>query len=450
MEFDNSSKQKSKEKMIKPEQPDFSAILSGFERLSHTSVLIASHYEVSCSITPSDGTIRASAKVRAEATQDDISSMPVLLDQSFAVEKITLGGRACSYTRRDGLLWLELPACLTEGQEVEISFEYAGPMPAGLIRSPADGPYIELQMQCGWLPLIHIPLTKWYTFQLKCEVPIDLRMIASGEEIAVKTKNGRATYLQRSFCPVPDLVIIAGRYQYATREEGEVRLEALVLPSAPYQPESVIDEAARLLTFYQNQFGPYPFGLLGVVCPPDSLSGNYASPGLLIAGQMRKAPPDEMRGFSILAHELSHMWWGFQVQHDPWTDLWLMEALAVYSTLLAIEERFGRNGLRKYVRERVVPRLKQAETSGVPLAKCSWTTPNSDQLREDKGSAVLLQLRTMMGEGCFDEMLREFVSTNTGKLVTTADFTALASSKAGIDLEDFFTRYLYGTEKVKL
>lgn len=53
-----------------------------------------------------------------------------------------------------------------------------------------------------------------------------------------------------------------------------------------------------------------------------------------------------------------------------------------------------------------------------------------------------------MGEGCFDEMLREFA--NTGKLVTTADFTALASSKAGIDLNDFFARYLYGTEKVKL
>ena len=448
MESDNSSKQKSKEKMTGLEQPDSSAILSGFERLSNASVLIASHYEVSCSITPSDGTIHVSANVRAEATQNDIHSTSVLLAQSLTVEKITVDGRACSYSRRDGLLWLELPAWLTEGEEVEISFEYAGPMPTGLIHSPADGPYIELQMQCGWLPLIHLPLTKWYTFQLECEAPIDLRMISSGEEIAVKTKNGRATYLQRSFCPVPDLLIIAGRYQYATSEEGKVKLEALVLPSAPYQPESVIDEAARLLTFYQARFGPYPFGRLGVVCPPDSLSGNYASPGLLIAGQMRKAPPDEMRGFSILAHELSHMWWGFQVRHDPWTDLWLMEALAAYSTLLAIEERFGRNGLRKHLRERVVPRLKQAETSGVPLAKCSWTTPNSDQLREDKGSAVLLQLRRVMGEGCFDEMLREFA--NTGKLVTTADFTALASSKAGIDLNDFFARYLYGTEKVKL
>ncbi|MCD5416980.1 hypothetical protein LR021_01195, partial [Candidatus Bipolaricaulota bacterium] len=133
MESDNSSKQKSKEKMTGLEQPDSSAILSGFERLSNASVLIASHYEVSCSITPSDGTIHVSANVRAEATQNDIHSTSVLLAQSLTVEKITVDGRACSYSRRDGLLWLELPAWLTEGEEVEISFEYAGPMPTGLI-----------------------------------------------------------------------------------------------------------------------------------------------------------------------------------------------------------------------------------------------------------------------------------------------------------------------------
>lgn len=127
-----------------------------------------------------------------------------------------------------------------------------------------------------------------------------------------------------------------------------------------------------------------------------------------------------------------------------------MEALAAYSTLLAIEERFGRTGLRKYLRECVAPRLRQAEESGVPLAKCSWTTPNSEQLREDKGAAVLLLLRRVMGEDRFDAMLREFATAYAGRLVTTADFTALTDCKAGIDLTGFFTRYLYGTEEVKL
>lgn len=61
-----------------------------------------------------------------------------------------------------------------------------------------------------------------------------------------------------------------------------------------------------------------------------------------------------------------------------------------------------------------------------------------------RGGLALHALRLELGDEVFFELLQTYVKMYTNQNVTTDDFTALAETVSGKDLEDFFQRWLYG------
>jgi aminopeptidase N len=93
-----------------------------------------------------------------------------------------------------------------------------------------------------------------------------------------------------------------------------------------------------MITFYAQKFGEYPF--------VEDKYGMSEFPG---AARWSTRPTRATAGMVngthnydyIMAHELSHQWWGDTVSPQTWADVWLNEGFATYSEALWFERLGG-------------------------------------------------------------------------------------------------------------
>jgi len=96
------------------------------------------------------------------------------------------------------------------------------------------------------------------------------------------------------------------------------------------------DEAARILDFFADYFNiPYPLTKLDQVALPDFDAGAMENWGLVTYRETALLTDPDNRSISseqfvtmVIAHELSHQWFGNLVTMKWWDDLWLNESFA--------------------------------------------------------------------------------------------------------------------------
>jgi len=147
---------------------------------------------------------------------------------------------------------------------------------------------------------------------------------------------------------------------------------------------------------------------------------------------------------SVTAHELAHQWWGDDVTCKTWSDIWLNEGFASYSECLWAEQKTGTPDPEAY-RAAILARKPD------PVSDSVYVTNVADMNRifsgnytYDKGGWVLHQLRHVVGDETFYNILRTYRTAYQGSAATTDDFAAVASSVAGRDLTWFFRQWVYG------
>ncbi|MGH2574403.1 MAG: M1 family aminopeptidase, partial [Ignavibacteria bacterium] len=204
-------------------------------------------------------------------------------------------------------------------------------------------------------------------------------------------------------------------------------------------------ETPEMIRLYAKTFGEYPFinekyGMAqfgwtsGAMEHQTLTSMGY----LLITGDGKYE--------HVVAHELSHHWFGDAVTLADWDNIWLNEGFATYSEALWEEYKRGKQAYFDYMKQYDYGYFRG--TVYAPEGFVSDFTIYATIYQ--KGGWVLHMLRGMLGDDVFFKAIREYYERYKYKNATTQNFVAVVEEVSGQTLDWFFDQGVYkGTGRPK-
>jgi aminopeptidase N len=290
-----------------------------------------------------------------------------------------------------------------------------------------------------WYPVNEHPIDKaTYSFAITVDSPFEVA--ANGVFQNIEESENGSTYRFEMDDPIaPYLVTIA---------IGEWDIDEYTGPSGVQirnyfgagVSENVREDFARegeMIDFFEDVFGPYPYDVYGVVVHDLDLGFALECATLVVFG-------DSFTDEYVVAHELSHMWFGDSIGLTTWQDIWLNEGFATYASTLWNEETNGAEALDGEIR---------FYYEQMAIFREFYSGPIGDPGTEDlfgrhvyyRGALTLHALRLKVGDDTFFDILRTYYQRFAHGNATTADFISVAEEVSGQDLTEFFDAWLFQT-----
>jgi len=193
---------------------------------------------------------------------------------------------------------------------------------------------------------------------------------------------------------------------------------------------------------FEDKFGPYHWDRVGYSIVPMTAGAmehamNIAYPILLADGSQTYQ--------DVMAHELSHHWWGNLVTCRTAEDMWINEGSAVYCEYVFNEEHYGPDQYRTLVRSTHKSLLHKAHIddggywplSGIPQTHTYGVTTYQ------KGADIIHTLRAYLGDSLFFGGLTELLQQNAFSDIDAEEYRDDLSAITGVPLTDFFDDWIF-------
>ena len=197
--------------------------------------------------------------------------------------------------------------------------------------------------------------------------------------------------------------------------------------ATPAQNENTLDFAldiaTRSIDFYDEYFGvKYPLPKSDHVALPDFSSGAMENWGLITYRESclladPELTPESSRRFiaTVIAHELSHQWFGNLITMNWWNDLWLNESFANMMEYVAIDVLHPEWRMREdFATNEVTAALRRDSLDGVQSVQADVNHPDEISTLFDpaivyaKGGRLLVMVRKLIGEEAFRAGLKSY------------------------------------------
>ena len=197
--------------------------------------------------------------------------------------------------------------------------------------------------------------------------------------------------------------------------------------ATPAQDENTLDFAldiaTRSIDFYDEYFGvKYPLPKSDHVALPDFSSGAMENWGLITYRESclladPELTPESSRRFiaTVIAHELSHQWFGNLVTMQWWNDLWLNESFANMMEYVAIDALHPEWRMwEDFATNEVTAALRRDSLDGVQSVQADVNHPDEISTLFDpaivyaKGGRLLVMVRKLIGEEAFRAGLKSY------------------------------------------
>jgi aminopeptidase N len=387
-----------------------------------------------------DGTARLECTIREDTAE-------LALDlHGLDVTKVVVDGTAVKYRDRTGTLTVRLGDTLAAGESVTVTVRYHGhPTPkksrhlgAAGWEELTDGVIVAGQPHGApsWFPCNDRPSSK-ATYRMSITVAAGYRVVANGTLVSSRRHSSTVTWVYEQDQPMATYLatVNIGRYELRS-DDGDVPMHA-VLPRrllSSYD-EAFGDQRAMIDTF-SRLFGPYPFPAYTVVVTDDDLEIPLEAQGLSAFGaNFLTADWDSVR---LVAHELSHQWFGNSLTLGSWQDIWLHEGFACYAEWIWSEESGGPSAHQRA--EEHHEKLSGLDQD-VVLAD-----PGPELMFDDRvykrGALTLHALRLTVGDDAFFALLRGWTDKHAHGTVNTPAFVEFAELSTGHHLAELFDAWL--------
>lgn len=354
--------------------------------------------------------------------------------------------RRTRFTQSATHLIVRTPAPIEPGEAFTLEVEYAGmPSPRrtrwGTLgwEELTDGVLVASQPSGAptWFPCNDRPSDK-ARYRIRITAEQGYTVIANGVLVDHSVISGRGTWTYVQDDPTATYLATVQIGRYTVERHHIAGVEAIMAfpPALERQVHADFAALSAMMDVFQKAFGPYPFPTYTIVVTDDVLEIPIEAQGMATFG----ANHADGHGGSerLIAHELSHQWFGNSVGVAGWRDIWLNEGFACYAEWVWSEAAGGRTADQHARAHHLALRLKPHDLV--------LDDPGAEHMFDDRvykrGACTLHALRRTIGDDRFFALLRTWVSEHRGGVVTTADFRALAVEYSPVPLDALFDAWL--------
>lgn len=292
----------------------------------------------------------------------------------------------------------------------------------------------------------------WVNADITVVTDADQIPVAPGYKVYEFTKEGRKTARFRTDAPIHFFFSVqSARYAEKTEvlktPQGEVNLTVYYHPQHPYNVQRMLDSMRMSIELFGREFSPYQFKQARILQFP------YGTFAQAFANTM---PYAEGIGFIVnhkddtkidlvtyvTAHEVAHQWWAHQViGANKQGSTMLVETFAQYSALLVMEQMYGKEQVRRFLKYELDRYLRDRGGEVVeelPLARVE----NQPYIHYQKGTLVMYWLREVVGTETVNRALRRLIELHAFRPApypSSLDFLRILREEAGPQHEQLIT-----------
>jgi aminopeptidase N len=384
------------------------------------------------------------------------------------IQSVTLNKTAATFETADDKLRIALPKPAKPGEKFTVEIKYEAQPTKGLYFILPDKDYPTRPAQVWtqgesedtryYLPTYDYPNDR-LTTETILTVPAGWLTVSNGKLISVSDAgNGLKTWTWRESLPSSTYLftVVAGEFTeakdtwrnmpvtyYAPKDRGD----RLTVNYA--RTPAMIDLFSRKLgvdypweKYAQSMVDDFVVGGMENSSATTNTSTSLRHPKLI--------PEYPQDADSLIAHELAHQWFGDLVTCKDWGNIWLNEGFATFMETVWTEAHFGKDSADY---ERWETSRQWFATRGLytrPIVRHDFDAGEFDENVYAKGAWVLYMLRQQLGDDAFFAGLKHYLEANRGKNVVTADLTKAIEEATHINVDQFFSQWIYGAGAPKL
>ncbi len=411
------------------------------------------HYFIVLDLPMDSRYLEGAVTISARSNEDNLTMVDLHL-LGLDVDSVRVDGVNATYSHIGETLFVNLPQPQNQGDSFDIMVGYNG------IGSDTMGYVwhesyhaISYTLACPfrtrrWMPCYDRMWDKAdYGVEFYITVPDSFTVCATGEYLGKVVSQGRATYHWKHSYPIaPYLIHFASSifttysdWYYRTPAES-IEIKYFFWPQDTIYTTAAFQHTTDVMFFYDSLYGDYPFERYGM----DILFPfYYAGMEHQTLGSIHRyyiITPD----YFLIAHEMSHMWWGDMVTCFGWQNVWLNEGFATYSDALYLE-RLGGHGA--FI-NRMIQRRNTYFSAEAAYPRPIYNPPEDSIFDLGhtyyKGAWVLHMIRYMCGDDAiWLNLMATYRDSFAYKNASTDDLNRIMNQVLNGDYDWFFDEWVY-------
>jgi aminopeptidase N len=406
----------------------------------------ARYYALDLSLNPAAKILTGTVTMRLTITGGPLTQIDLDLANNMVVDSLFCAGAPTTFTHTGAILRVDLDRAYATGENATLVIRYRGD-PAGdafgwdtADHQPMIWTLSEAFGARTWWPCKDYPDDKADSVDVRVSVPTGLITVSNGKLRGQSDNGTRAFSWWHESVPITTYLVSLAIHPYHVYTDwyrstsgDSTEISFYNFQSSIPRVEPVQAKVKNMMGIFAARFGAYPFA-----------SEKYGHAEFLWPGGMEHQTCTSLGssafGEWIIAHELTHQWWGDMVTCSTFHDIWLNEGFATYGEAIYAE---ALGGPAAYFDEMRLAQYFGGGTLYVPSTD-DWTRIFDRSLTYNKASWVPHMLRGVMGDSTFFAALRAYGERFAYRSASTADFATVMSEVAGRDLRPMINRWIMG------
>lgn len=437
---------------------------SAFSQLNNVDNTDVLHYDIN--ITDLDFPNDAiQAHTSMNVTVHEAASEISLHLLHLTVDSVLSGSEHLNFTHNDTILDIELGENLNPGINMNITIYYHG----NPVTDPSGwgGFYFQnnyaFNLGVGFEDIPHNYGRVWFpcvdnftdraTYQFHITTETDKKAVCNGLLDSIQTQvNGDDTTLIHHWnmtdaIPTYLASMAVGAYDVIEYDyqgiERDIPVQLYVYEGNTSYANGSFQNLDTILSHFENYFGPYPWQRVGYVAIPFNSGAMEHATNIAIGNAFINGSTSYE---GLIAHELSHSWFGDYITCRNAEEMWINEGWATYAETLHVEFMQDENSAKNYRRSSHKSVLLKAHIddgdfyplNDVPQDVTYGTTSY------EKGADIVHSLRAYLGDDFFPAV-QYMLEQKALDDISSEEMRDILSDYTGTDMTEFFNSWVFDT-----